>query len=246
MGELLDKGALPTPLDHEALRARAATLDARCPYCHDTIELLEESWACCALCLGRHHRECWREHGACAACGNERSLTHVPQAEVSVWRAPASFRERLMTFGAGLLFLIPFAMPPAVLAWASYSRGGLTWSDTVVKLDAALPAAERARRAYREYLISRNSGFEVTARAQLESARDTLADAVAQLEAALDEHRRADGTLPKTVRHHQQALDRLRFYLGNTERSLKARRDADAVEKRLSRGSASPLEGPGG
>lgn len=227
----LEKSGLPTRLDQEALRARAATIDARCPYCHDDIELLEEAWSCCALCLGRHHRECWREHGACASCGNERCLSSVPrESATSVWRAPASFRERLSSMGAGLLIVIPLLMPVALLGTKLHQQGGLAWSTDLAALDASLPVAESARQSYRNYLLARNSGHETTARIALVRAVRELGEAVAQLEAALDAHRRPDGSLHKRFTSYQIVLERLRFYHGNTRRALEARRRSERSE----------------
>lgn len=45
----------------------------RCPYCHDTVEQVAER-AACAHCLAVHHQACWREHGSCAACGQDEPL----------------------------------------------------------------------------------------------------------------------------------------------------------------------------
>ncbi len=229
--QLEEKSELPSRLDPEALRARAATIDARCPYCHDDIELLEEAWSCCALCLGRHHRECWREHGACASCGNERSLSHVPRSETSIWRAPATFRERLGSIGAALLIVIPLMIPVSVLVGKIHSQGGLVWNSEVAALDATLPLAEEACAARREYLLSRNSGFETTARIQIEQAERKLATAIEELEAALAPHRREDGTFPKRFQNYATVLERLCFYHGNTRRALDAIRRGERAER---------------
>ncbi len=56
-------------------RLQIATTAGRCPYCHDSVPVAER--AACAACLAPHHQECWREQGACAACGDARAL--VPE-----------------------------------------------------------------------------------------------------------------------------------------------------------------------
>lgn len=43
----------------------------RCPFCHEDVDA--RACVVCALCLARHHDDCWDEGGACAACrGTER------------------------------------------------------------------------------------------------------------------------------------------------------------------------------
>jgi hypothetical protein len=240
----LEKAGLPSRLDQEALRARAATIDARCPYCHDDIELLEEAWSCCALCLGRHHRECWSEHGACASCGNERSLSNVPRSsQTSVWRAPASFRERISSVGTALLIVIPLLIPVSVLVGKIQKQGGLVWDSDLAALDATGPVAESARQSYRNYLLARNSGYDTTARIALEQAERELAAAVQQLEAALSSHRNADGSLPKRFSNFSTVLERLRFYHGNTRRALDAKLRRERLEEARQRAEI-PAEPP--
>lgn len=40
----------------------------RCPFCHDAVRP-EHDKAACDGCMAWQHAECWRAHGACAACG---------------------------------------------------------------------------------------------------------------------------------------------------------------------------------
>lgn len=44
----------------------------RCPYCHDGVEAASDKVACDA-CMSWHHRDCWRELGACGACQHPRT-----------------------------------------------------------------------------------------------------------------------------------------------------------------------------
>jgi hypothetical protein len=50
-----------------------------CPYCRGPVGV-EARKAACDACLAWHHRECWREHGACTACGSERPPLTTPNA----------------------------------------------------------------------------------------------------------------------------------------------------------------------
>src|SRR5689334_21102378 len=48
---------------------RRVALETRCPFCLDACGL----WSSvCEVCQARQHADCWREHGACAACRSAR------------------------------------------------------------------------------------------------------------------------------------------------------------------------------
>ncbi|MGE0709785.1 MAG: hypothetical protein AB7N76_21810 [Planctomycetota bacterium] len=57
----------------------------RCPYCHDTFD---DYGRVCAVCLARHHDDCWSEAGRCASCAGELPLG-IPRDDAAtrrVWR----------------------------------------------------------------------------------------------------------------------------------------------------------------
>lgn len=54
-------------VEHELARVRVE--GARCPFCHEAVAAAEEKRACEA-CMAWSHAECWRDHGACAACAH--------------------------------------------------------------------------------------------------------------------------------------------------------------------------------
>lgn len=160
-----------------------------------------------------------------------------------MWRAPATLRERLSSFGVALLIVIPLLVPVSVLVGKIHSQGGLVWNNELAALDATLPLAKSARETYRSYLLSRNSGFETTARSELFQAERELAEAIAQLEGALAAHRRADGTFPPRFANYLTVLERLRFYHGNTRRAADALRRQERGGPEPER-AAPPAEGP--
>lgn len=84
-GEL---SAVPELSSREFAAQRASELEARCPFCRDAIQVEANGWTACTLCLGRHHTECWREHGCCASCGGDRNLTFVTVRDDLRRRAP--------------------------------------------------------------------------------------------------------------------------------------------------------------
>src|SRR5438094_771654 len=47
----------------------------RCPWCHDAVAVPSGQWVACALCLARHHADCWAEATACASCRQRVLLT---------------------------------------------------------------------------------------------------------------------------------------------------------------------------
>lgn len=64
-------------------RAQVINKDkARCPYCHDTLELEAEKQGC-PQCMAWHHADCWREHGQCASCGHSTETQKTPVAKPS-------------------------------------------------------------------------------------------------------------------------------------------------------------------
>ena len=69
----------------EKSRVKVAGSALRCPYCHDDVSTASSEWVACGACLARHHRECWRERGACSTCG----------AAVALGTAPATAKARI-------------------------------------------------------------------------------------------------------------------------------------------------------
>ena len=221
-----DPGSAPKESDPRgsALRARVESCTARCPYCHDEIALQGEAWLCCALCLARHHRECWREHGLCASCDNPQALTHVPKAERSIWRAPATRREQVARWATLMIFLIPITLPPMMVVWGQATRSGPAWTSEIENFEAALSRGVRARRAYREFLLARNTGVgdpsdpvQVRARAQRLAklrgeALDLLQESIDLWEAALGEQFGPGETPPAGYEPYLASLENLRHY----------------------------------
>lgn len=63
---------------NERSRPHPARSDVRvgreaCPFCREAVGPGEDKTACDG-CMAWHHAECWREHGACSACGGQRAL----------------------------------------------------------------------------------------------------------------------------------------------------------------------------
>lgn len=52
-----------------------------CPYCHGPVEPRAIK-AACDGCMAWHHKECWDEHGACAACAFPEPPLVAPAFEV--------------------------------------------------------------------------------------------------------------------------------------------------------------------
>jgi len=44
----------------------------KCPFCHDQVSP-SASKTGCESCMAWHHQECWDSHGACSACGFQRT-----------------------------------------------------------------------------------------------------------------------------------------------------------------------------
>lgn len=53
-----------------------------CPYCHGPVEPRQIK-AACDGCMAWHHRECWEEHGACAACAFPDPPLCAPEMDLS-------------------------------------------------------------------------------------------------------------------------------------------------------------------
>jgi hypothetical protein len=83
-----------------AERSRPFVVEAspiRCPFCHDSIETVEERWLACERCLARHHAPCWREAGRCASCASPSALARSsirPRADPDVRVATAMLFHR--------------------------------------------------------------------------------------------------------------------------------------------------------
>ncbi len=67
----------PEIRDDLAREVHAEASPTRCPYCHERIELKEESWLACEACLARHHEACWTEGGRCSSCGSTAPLART-------------------------------------------------------------------------------------------------------------------------------------------------------------------------
>jgi hypothetical protein len=57
----------------------------RCPFCHEDVDA--RACVVCALCLARHHDDCWTEGGACAACRATERLGRIDQPRDRVQEA---------------------------------------------------------------------------------------------------------------------------------------------------------------
>jgi hypothetical protein len=51
---------------------RVERAPGRCAFCKD--EVAKDERAACAGCMAVHHTACFREHGACASCGEREAL----------------------------------------------------------------------------------------------------------------------------------------------------------------------------
>lgn len=106
----------------------------RCPYCHDAFD---DYGRVCAVCLARHHDDCWTESGCCASCSGELALGVAREGSIparGVWRAIAF----LSVTPTGLLGFCGGGM------WLSYcdsaQRGGLDFTEFALLLITFLPA----------------------------------------------------------------------------------------------------------
>jgi hypothetical protein len=86
---------------HPGVRADASPL--RCPFCHDGVDVEQDSWRACEKCLARHHGTCWDEAGRCSACGSTGALTRAPSPAIVV-ATNRSFAGRLVELATPLGF----------------------------------------------------------------------------------------------------------------------------------------------
>lgn len=70
-------------------QVRVANRQNQCPFCREMVNVAQPH-AVCSVCLTRHHRECWQEHGSCAVfgCGSSTVLRASGES------APAIVRSR--------------------------------------------------------------------------------------------------------------------------------------------------------
>jgi hypothetical protein len=73
-------------ISSDSRRSFASAL--RCPYCHDALDALAPNWIACGSCLARHHKRCWREHGACSSCGAVEALERSRERRENVSLPP--------------------------------------------------------------------------------------------------------------------------------------------------------------
>lgn len=85
---------------------------SRCPYCHDSLDSLNEINAC-AGCGARHHSECFSDHGACASCGETSRL--VPEKRAS--NEQATLAKSVERLPEGSLELTQSADGSAAITW---------------------------------------------------------------------------------------------------------------------------------
>jgi hypothetical protein len=84
----------------EKQTVRAKNSPTRCPYCHENIQLEQDSWLACEACLGRHHESCWAETSCCSSCQGTSALkgTDIHKAgqefPVEAQAPPASSQSR--------------------------------------------------------------------------------------------------------------------------------------------------------
>jgi hypothetical protein len=75
-------------LENEPVRIRTSGAPTRCPYCHADVDRDREAWLACHACLAPHHRACWSTAGACAGCGETRSVGEHAETATDGRRSP--------------------------------------------------------------------------------------------------------------------------------------------------------------
>jgi hypothetical protein len=108
---------------------RAAASPVRCPYCHADVDPESSEWVACRGCLARHHASCWGEHGTCAACGEDGSLSE------SAAPVPRTTPESQRSLAAIALFV---ASP--VLAFITFVVLNMTAFNAIESSKAPTPA----------------------------------------------------------------------------------------------------------
>ena len=127
--------------------SRVPNAETRCPYCHETVSSIEDKSCFCDACLARHHRDCWRELGACAVCGEWASElpSHIEPAHVDTAPSRPGPRSRPAPIPRNTRFTI---VPLALLAIASFVGPVLAWrcARTLSLFDAPISAFDSAAR----------------------------------------------------------------------------------------------------
>ncbi len=93
-------------IEREQLRLSAE----RCPYCHEAVERSDQDKVACNACMAWHHAGCWNEHGACAACGADRTglSPSTTAAGATGEHLPAERPPATWKLGILLIPLVPF------------------------------------------------------------------------------------------------------------------------------------------
>ncbi|MCA8924325.1 MAG: hypothetical protein KDD82_21120 [Planctomycetes bacterium] len=90
---------------------------ARCPWCHDDVQGVEQLVAC-AVCGARHHDRCHAECGVCASCGASEAL--YPKAPKTPRASRASRGTRPP---AGSRIFVRVSGETTTLSWDASSQG---------------------------------------------------------------------------------------------------------------------------
>lgn len=80
---------------------------ARCPFCHSEVLPDREAWVVCATCVARHHADCWREGGRCAACGAQQAVAAAPPKERHAAWVSAAFVLGITAYVTGRTLAAP-------------------------------------------------------------------------------------------------------------------------------------------
>lgn len=120
-------------LAQTARQDRQREVAPRCPFCHEEVRVEAGGWLVCALCLARHHQECWQEAARCACCGDVARLAPLqapvratPAARVAV--RPQELALRLTGFlvwSAGVIVVLTSLPEWEVLRW--WRPGTFPW-----------------------------------------------------------------------------------------------------------------------
>lgn len=105
-------GPAPEPVERDDVRVLGSP--HRCPFCHEQVDAGAADQVACRGCLARHHGECWRESGRCAACGHTAALSSASEREgprpsvglVAVLSIVAAGSLVLLLVGAGVVLAL--------------------------------------------------------------------------------------------------------------------------------------------
>ena len=93
----------------------------------------------CLACVAKHHRACWDDAGACAACGAERVLAEAPAVRPRA-RGVATLYV-LASLGTAFLALVTLALPLVTLVSLGSARAFVSDEELAVYGGVALVAA---------------------------------------------------------------------------------------------------------